>query len=190
VQKDANIFAAPLHSDDLKRLSRVLMGTQCELLDRKFLPKFDSIRRKVTYNKDMTNRIVILKMPSSQQPEPSDESETFARMMRLGQACYTQGAHKQAHRYWRRAALIDPGRESVWIALLKVVETDEDRKVCLENILAINPRNRHALRDIEMFRASNATPPTVWDAVWPVIWAIALGTLIALVTIAFQSLQL
>jgi hypothetical protein len=122
----------------------------------------------------------------------SDASETFARMMRLGQACYTQGARKQAHRYWRRAALIDPGRESVWIALLQVVETDEDRKVCLENILAINPRNRHALRDIEVFHVSDVapTPPSVWDAVWPVIWAIALGILFALVTIAFQSLQL
>jgi hypothetical protein len=123
---------------------------------------------------------------------PPDRAEAFARMMRLGHACYTQGARKQAHRYWRRAALINPAQESVWMSLLQVVDTDEDRRVCLQNILAINPRNRIALKHM---RAHGAPPEVAFqgelvNAVWPVIWSFALSILIALAIIAIRFLKL
>jgi hypothetical protein len=123
---------------------------------------------------------------------PPDQAEAFGRMMRLGQACYSQGARKQAHRYWRRAALVDPGRESVWLALMQVVETEEDRRVCLQNILAINPRNRVALKQMEArgTRSEQAFQGEVINAIWPVIWSMALSILIALAIIAFRFLKL
>lgn len=69
---------------------------------------------------------------------------TFARLLRLGQVAHAEGDAKQAHNYWRQAAIIEPDNEQVWTALMWVLETDEDRKICLKNILTINPNNLHA----------------------------------------------
>jgi hypothetical protein len=69
---------------------------------------------------------------------------SFARLMRLGQVAHAQGDNKSAHQYWRQAALLEPDNEQVWTALMWVVESDDDRKVCLKNILAINPQNLRA----------------------------------------------
>ena len=35
----------------------------------------------------------------------------------------------------------DESNEDVWLWLSSVVETDEDREICLENVLALNPDN-------------------------------------------------
>jgi len=107
----------------------------------------------------------------------SDQTEPFARMMRLGQACYVQGARKQAHRYWRRAALIDPSNESVWVSLLNVVETQEDRRVCLENILAINPQNKAAKTQLGIIDAPPSESPL--RIVLRVVAAVLIGVLLA-----------
>jgi hypothetical protein len=69
---------------------------------------------------------------------------SFARLMRLGQVAHAQGDNKSAHHYWRQAAMMEPDSEQVWTALMWVVDGDEDRKVCLKNILAINPQNLRA----------------------------------------------
>lgn len=119
-----------------------------------------------------------------QHDADSDRTEPFARMMRLGQACYTQGARKQAHRYWRRAALIDPGNEGVWLSLLNVVETEEDRQVCLQNILAINPRNKEAQKHLDVMEPSSQDSPL--SVVLRVVWAVLLGVFIALGIVAVR----
>ena len=69
---------------------------------------------------------------------------TFARLMRLGQVSHAQGDNRSAHDYWQHAAMLEPDNEQVWTALMWVLEDDEDRKVCLKNILTINPDNIHA----------------------------------------------
>jgi tetratricopeptide (TPR) repeat protein len=69
---------------------------------------------------------------------------TFDRLMHLGQIFHSQGNSKQAHEYWQQAAVLEPDNEQVWTALMWVLETDEDRKVCLKNILTINPDNLQA----------------------------------------------
>jgi len=40
--------------------------------------------------------------------------------------------------------------------LLEVVETNDDRRVCLENILAINPNNELAARQLHTFNVITA----------------------------------
>lgn len=72
---------------------------------------------------------------------------TFERFMRLGQVAHSQGDIKAAHQYWREAAILEPTNEQVWTALMWVIDDDEDRRVCLRNILAINPENQQA-RDL------------------------------------------
>lgn len=56
------------------------------------------------------------------------------------------GDRTKAYRLLQEAAKAAPEDETVWWALIDLVETESDRVVCLENILAINPNNLEAKR--------------------------------------------
>lgn len=47
----------------------------------------------------------------------------------------------------------DESNEDVWLWLSSVVETDEDREICLENVLALNPDNVVAQKGLEALRS-------------------------------------
>ncbi|MDX1520389.1 MAG: hypothetical protein R3264_02025 [Anaerolineae bacterium] len=47
----------------------------------------------------------------------------------------------------------DENNEDVWLWLSSVVETDEDREICLENVLALNPNNIVAQKGLEALRS-------------------------------------
>jgi len=68
--------------------------------------------------------------------------------MQAGRVAFSAGKRKMAHDLWREAANIDPYNEQVWLALLDVIESDKDKRVCLQNILAINPMNVQARRQL------------------------------------------
>jgi ferric-dicitrate binding protein FerR (iron transport regulator) len=76
------------------------------------------------------------------------QQSNFADLMQAGRVAYTAGKRKMAHDLWREAANIDPYNEQVWLALLDVIESDSDKRVCLQNILAINPMNVQARRQL------------------------------------------
>lgn len=80
----------------------------------------------------------------------TNDNMAFETLMRVGNIAYTEGHHRQAHQYWQRAAMIEPDNEAVWVALLRVVETEADLRVCLHNILAINPHNQAAQETLEL----------------------------------------
>ena len=87
-------------------------------------------------------------------------AQTFENLYREGLTAYRAGELKRAHELWRDAATIDPYQEKLWVALLHVLETEEDRRVCLENILAINPGSAKARRDLAALeRAAAHTNP-------------------------------
>jgi hypothetical protein len=46
----------------------------------------------------------------------------------------------------------DENNEEVWLWLSSVVDSDEDREICLENVLAINPDNIVAQKGLEALR--------------------------------------
>lgn len=77
----------------------------------------------------------------------------FRELMQAGQMAFAAGKHQLAHDIWREAAMLDPYNEQVWLALLDVLESDEDREVCLHNILAINPTNVHARHQLQVYQA-------------------------------------
>lgn len=52
----------------------------------------------------------------------------------------------------------DEGNEQVWLWLSTVVDGDEDREVCLENVLAINSANGIAQRGLDALRAGRFNP--------------------------------
>jgi hypothetical protein len=77
----------------------------------------------------------------------------FERLMREGRLALDQGDRDLAHELWREAALLDPYNEQVWLSLLDVLESLEDRRVCLQNILEINPLNTQARRMLRAYEA-------------------------------------
>ncbi len=72
--------------------------------------------------------------------------QRFDELMQAGNQALDAGDRRAAHDRWREAATIDPYSELVWTSLLRVLDDDEDRRVCLENIIAINPMNVQARR--------------------------------------------
>ena len=82
------------------------------------------------------------------QPEMS-----FAELMQAGRDAINRRNRAQAHDLLKKAAALDPYSEQVWLALLEVIENDEDRRVCLQNILQINPLNIQARRSLNKIEA-------------------------------------
>lgn len=82
--------------------------------------------------------------------------------MEAGSRAFALGERRLAHDLWREAAIVDPYNESVWTSLFHVLDTDEDRIVCLQNIIAINPLNVEARRQLRRFRrlTERRTAPT------------------------------
>jgi hypothetical protein len=77
-----------------------------------------------------------------------------------GRRAYSEGNRQKAHDFWRQAAAIQPHEERLWQALLTVVEDTRDRRVCLENIVAINPRNKDAARQLQTLDVLQGMPRT------------------------------
>lgn len=72
---------------------------------------------------------------------------TVDELLRVGMTAL-EADRARAHALFRQAALADPYDERVWLHLLRAVETDADRRVCLQNIIAINPLHADARRQL------------------------------------------
>ncbi len=58
----------------------------------------------------------------------------------------------------------DENNEEVWLWLSSVVDTDEDREICLENVLALDPDNIVAQRGLEALRSGTFNVHSIGDA--------------------------
>lgn len=47
----------------------------------------------------------------------------------------------------------DENNQEIWLWLSTVVDSDDDREICLENVLALNPKNVAAKRGLEALRS-------------------------------------
>ncbi len=65
-------------------------------------------------------------------------------LLQQGYVAYNNWDVDRARLLWRKAAVVNPANEEVWLALYNVTVDDEDRKVCLQNILVLNPNNTEA----------------------------------------------
>ncbi|MDX2162225.1 MAG: hypothetical protein SF162_12940 [bacterium] len=100
----------------------------------------------------------------------------FDEYYSAGMEAYQNGDHKLAHDLWREAATHDPFQEKLWVALLHVLETNDDRRVCVENILAINPANIKARREYNRLQhAQKATQKRKRELARPLRFALAFG---------------
>lgn len=62
------------------------------------------------------------------------------------------GNREEGRRLLEQMLETDENNEEIWLWLTSVVDTDEDREVCLENVLALNPQNIIARRGLEALR--------------------------------------
>lgn len=84
-------------------------------------------------------------------------TEKARTLLQQGYVAYNNWEIRKARLYWRKAATYDPGNEAIWVALLNVLQDEEDRKVCLQNILVLNPNNEDAEKRLRLLE--NDTQP-------------------------------
>ena len=92
-------------------------------------------------------------------------------LIRAGRIEFANGNHKRAHVLWRQAATLRPFDIQIWQALSDVVETDDDRRVCLENIIVINPKDTLATRQLSFLKEKDeeqkqANKPLIYHPRW------------------------
>ncbi len=80
--------------------------------------------------------------------EQTRHDATLEDLLAAGREALESGDRVTAHEIWRAAAVANPYDERVWVSLLEVLDSDDDREVCLENIIAINPLNPEARRQL------------------------------------------
>lgn len=83
-------------------------------------------------------------------------------LLNAGRSAAVAGQTQYAHDLLRHAALLNPEDENVWWVLLEVVDDPEDKRVCLENILTINPESESARRRLnDLNRSIGEQKPSV-----------------------------
>ncbi len=73
----------------------------------------------------------------------------FLQLFKEGKEAAKRGDKARAHELFRQAIEIDPYHEQVWLWLASVVESDEDRRVCFENVLELNPLHPTARQQLQ-----------------------------------------
>ncbi|GEM_PF-1408541 len=86
-------------------------------------------------------------------------------LLQQGYVAYNNWDINKARLLWRKAAVVDPANEEVWLALYNVTRDDEDRKVCLQNILVLNPDNAEVEQRLRLIE--NETQPADAQVIEP-----------------------
>lgn len=133
-------------------------------------------------------------MAASQEPVVKQKKNDISQMLRLARISANEGDPVSANQLLQRAALLEPANEEVWLTLLQVVDTVEDRRACLLNILAINPGNEAARQQLEQLDdAAMAVPsedmepqqkPLAYSLVDILLWVIEILVILLLIGLA------
>lgn len=79
-------------------------------------------------------------------------------MVREGIAAFKASNKEDARTYLMKAVELDPYHEQAWLWLSAAVDTPEDQRTCLENVLAINPENERARSGLQLLSQQVGTP--------------------------------
>jgi hypothetical protein len=74
---------------------------------------------------------------------------TTGDLLKEGIAALNAGRKAKAHNLLMQVVQQDERNEMAWLWLSGAVDTDEERRICLENVLAINPNNGVARRGLD-----------------------------------------
>lgn len=86
-------------------------------------------------------------------------SYQVAEWLRQGIAAAQAGDAERANELLMRVVDVDEYNEQAWLWLSSVVDSEADREICLENVLAINPDNKLAKAGLVHVRTKKAQPP-------------------------------
>jgi hypothetical protein len=81
------------------------------------------------------------------------EEKDVQSLLRKGMEAAREGNKAEARRYFEQVTELDDKNEKGWFWLASVVETDEERRVCLANVLFINPNNERAKQAMDKLEA-------------------------------------
>ena len=90
-------------------------------------------------------------------------SAQVAELLRAGIAAARDGRTQEARQALLQVTELDERNEHAWLWLSGVVESFEDRRTCLENVLAINPDNPYAQRGLHLLDQQAPPPPAAQD---------------------------
>ncbi len=86
-----------------------------------------------------------------------DSGLTVPELVEQGILAFRAGRREEAEKLFRRAVSLDEMYEPGWLWLSGVVD-DREKQACLEKVLEINPRNRHAQIGLKLLR-DKVRPP-------------------------------
>ncbi len=78
----------------------------------------------------------------------SENKERIEALLRDGIGAAKAGNKAQAQEMLREVVALDENNEKGWIWLASVVETEDEKRVCLSNVLVINPGNKKAQEEL------------------------------------------
>lgn len=87
------------------------------------------------------------------------DADRTAELLRRGIAAAKAGRREEARQILLHIVELDERNEQAWLWLSGAVDGREDRRVCLENVLAINPNNAHAQQGLRHLNRQAAAPP-------------------------------
>lgn len=90
---------------------------------------------------------------------------TVAELLRKGIEAKNEGKRSEAQDYFQQVVELDEKNEKGWFWLASVVESDEERIICLGNVLHINPNNERAKRALDALQAKAKEKKTAAAAV-------------------------
>jgi Tol biopolymer transport system component len=77
----------------------------------------------------------------------------IAELLRKGIEAARNNKTSEARGYFEQVVELDDKNEKGWFWLASVVETDEERRICLSNVLTINPNNERARIALEKLQS-------------------------------------
>ncbi|MEO8613124.1 MAG: hypothetical protein ABI690_34850 [Chloroflexota bacterium] len=83
------------------------------------------------------------------------EEQNVQKLLRDGIEASRAGNKAEARKLFEQVVELDDKSEKGWFWLASVVETDEERKVCLGNVLFINPNNERAQKAMEQLQSKD-----------------------------------
>lgn len=86
------------------------------------------------------------------------------QLLKEGIAAARAGDKATARAKLRQVVQLDENNEKGWYWLASVVETDEERRICLGNVVVINPKNERAQQLLEQLSAPPGGRETAADA--------------------------
>jgi Tol biopolymer transport system component len=83
------------------------------------------------------------------------EEKNVQELLRQGIEAAREGNKAEARKFFEQVVELDDKNEKGWFWLASVVETDEEKKVCLGNVLFINPNNERAQKAMEQLQSKD-----------------------------------